>query len=104
MIKQKYIKNGYNSTSQIFSINGLSPTLLTASPNIYAEINGALIGKERLKLQGFTDEDYEKIKFLSENQLEFVTGNSITVNVLEMIFTKLFNIEKPKENDISKFF
>jgi DNA (cytosine-5)-methyltransferase 1 len=105
LLKQKYIKVGFSSRDKILGINGLSTTLTTDNsyPTFY-DIGGVLTGKERLKLQGFTDEDYEKIKFLSESQLAFVTGNSITVNVLEMIFTKLFNIEKPKENDISKFF
>ena len=92
-IDQKYIKTGFKSRDRIFSINGLSPTLLSSGgfsyPTFY-EINGAVMGRERLKLQGFTNEDYEKIKFLSENKLVEVTGNSITVNVLEMIFNNLF--------------
>jgi DNA (cytosine-5)-methyltransferase 1 len=99
LFKQGYQKTGFETLDKIYSINGLSPTLLTSNPNIYAEINGALTGKEKLKLQGFTDNDYEKIKFLSENQLIFVTGNSITVNVLESIFKRLFNRkDSPKLN------
>ena len=103
ILKQKYRKTGFSSIDKILSINGLSTTLITSQSVPFYEIGGILTGKERLKLQGFTDEDYEKIKFLSENQLRFVTGNSITVNVLEMIFKSLFKIEKLEKNDISKF-
>ena len=92
LIKQKYGNLKFASFSKILSINGLSPTILTGHREypVFYEINGSVTGKERLKLQGFTDADYEKIKFLSENQLVFISGNSITVNVLEMIFNNLF--------------
>jgi DNA (cytosine-5)-methyltransferase 1 len=91
LLKQKYIKVGFSSRDKILDINGLSPTLTTDNsyPTFYA-LGGVLNGKERLKLQGFENEDYDKIKFLNENQLGFITGNSITVNVLEMIFNNLF--------------
>jgi DNA (cytosine-5)-methyltransferase 1 len=90
MSKQNYIKAGFKYRNRILSINGLSPTLLTNTPIVFYEIMGEMTGKERLRIQGFTDKDYRKIKFLNEKQLEFITGNSITVNVLEMIFNNLF--------------
>ena len=101
LLRQKYRKTGFSSIDKIYSTKGLSPTILTGhreSPVFY-EIMGSVNGKERLKLQGFTEEDYEKIKFLSENQLVFITGNSITVNVLESIFKKLFNIKQFNESN-----
>jgi DNA (cytosine-5)-methyltransferase 1 len=44
-------------------------------------------------LQGFSDEDYQKTRNakISDTQMYMQTGNSITVNVLEEIFKKLFN-------------
>ena len=99
MLKQKYRKTGFSSSDKILSINGLSPTLLHTSfmstdcPMFY-EINGSVTGKERLKLQGFNDSDCEKVKFLSEIELGQIAGNSITVNVLEMIFNNLFKCNR----------
>lgn len=106
LLKQKYRKTGFESRDKILSINGLSTTILVTerSGPIFYEIGGILTGKERLRLQGFTDEDYEKIKFLSEYQLSFITGNSITVNVLEMIFTQLFNIKPKSQPSLFNFF
>ena len=51
-----------------------------------------LTPKECLKLMGFDDEDYEKIKSIgiSRSQIYKQAGNSIVVNVLEAIFKELF--------------
>lgn len=51
-----------------------------------------LTEKECLKLMGFDDEDYEKIKSIgiSRSQIYKQAGNSIVVNVLEAIFKELF--------------
>lgn len=80
---------------RLHTIHGISPTLTKSDSGPYfLEIAGALVGKERLRLQGFTDKDYNKIKnVVSENQLHQLTGNSITVNVLEGIFRNLFDKE-----------
>lgn len=87
-------KDGW-TTHRLHTIYGISPTLTKSDPGPYfLEISGALVGKERMRLQGFTDEDYDKIKgVVSENQLHQLTGNSITVNVLEGIFRNLFDKE-----------
>lgn len=52
-----------------------------------------LTEKECLKLMGFDDEDYEKIKSIgiSRSQIYKQAGNSIVVNVLEAIFKELFS-------------
>lgn len=68
---------------------------LTTSPR-----QGVLIGdkfrlftaKEKLRLMGFRDDDYEKMikAGLTEAQIAKLAGNSICVPVLEHIFEKLF--------------
>jgi len=105
LLNQGYRKTGFHSSDKIFSINGLCSTLQTYHGYfpVFYEINRSINGKERLKLQGFTDEDYEKIKFLSENQLYNVTGNSITVNVLETIFNNLFKCNKELNQNSNQF-
>ena len=45
---------------------------------------------ESVRLMGFNDDDYEKIKYLKDNKLRFIMGNSIVVNVLEAIFRNMF--------------
>lgn len=51
-----------------------------------------LTPKEYLRLMGFDDKDYEKIKSIgiSRSQIYKQAGNSIVVNVLEAIFKELF--------------
>ena len=52
-----------------------------------------LTPKECLRLMGFDDKDYEKIKSIgiSRSQIYKQAGNSIVVNVLEAIFKELFS-------------
>lgn len=51
-----------------------------------------LTPKECFRLQGFSDEDYQKVKDMkiSDTKMYMQTGNSITVTVLEKIFANLF--------------
>ena len=42
------------------------------------------------RLQGFKDEDFYKVKDVSDNQLYKQAGNSITVNVLMHLFKKIY--------------
>ena len=51
-----------------------------------------LTPKERWRLMGFDDEDYERAAQVnSGTQLGKQAGNSIVVNVLEAIFKELFS-------------
>ena len=80
---------------RIYTIHDISPTLTTTNttPHFY-EIGGVLVGKERMRLQGFTDADYDKIRGITtEEQIGYMTGNSITINILESIFKNLFDKE-----------
>lgn len=91
---ENYFDSGFLN-HRIFSIYNLSPTLTTSCNQItFFEINGCLTGKERLRLQGFDDNDYDKIKnIVTENQLCHLTGNSIVVSVLESILKNLCDDE-----------
>lgn len=49
-----------------------------------------LTPKECIRLMGFDDEDYEKMKEVnSDSQIYKQAGNSIVVNVLEAIFKEM---------------
>ena len=51
----------------------------------------ALTIRERWRLMGFDDEDFDKASQVnSDTQLKYQAGNSIVVNVLEAIFNSLF--------------
>ena len=80
------------AANRIFSIKGISPTLTTKNDAAYNEIDGLLTGRERFKLQGFNP-DYVDILIengLPEGLMVKLSGNTITVNVLEEIFKNLF--------------
>ena len=52
-----------------------------------------LTPRECFRLMGFSDEDFDKIKGISNTQLYKMAGNSIVVNVLEGIFRELFKAQ-----------
>lgn len=57
-------------------------------------LNRKLTAREYWRLMGFKDEDFEKAsKVNSNSQLYKQAGNSIVVNVLEVIFKELFKGE-----------
>lgn len=107
-----------DQNKRVFSIKGISPTITTTNPckifrlknkedikklksnNIKYRIR-KLMPLEAWRLQGFSDEDYWKArkslectfykgKDKSNSQMYKMSGNSITVNVLEAIFKSLF--------------
>ena len=90
-VAEGYFKSGF-TLNRIFSIKGLCPTLTTKNDAVFSEINGHLTGRERFKLQGFNP-DYVDLLLkngISKGTIDKVSGNSITVNVLEEIFKNLF--------------
>lgn len=90
-VAEGYFKSGF-TLNRIFSIKGSSPTLTTKNDAVYSEINGHLTGRERFKLQGFNP-DYVDILIkngISKGLIDKMSGNSITVNVLEEVFKNLF--------------
>lgn len=86
----------------VYAPNGLAPALQTAQggnrqPLMYEDYRiRKLTPRECFRLMGFTDNDFDKIKGISNTQLYKMAGNSIVVNVLEAIFKQLFK-ENHKE-------
>lgn len=75
----------------------ICPTLTTSDPNICKIESQYCIRKltprECWRLMGFTDEEFEKAEKVNSNtQLYKQAGNSIVVNVLVEIFSKLFKL------------
>lgn len=85
---------------RIYDPDGLAPTLNTCSggglepkfiDRSYVDVRiRKLTPRECFRLMGFTDDDFDKIKGISNTQLYKMAGNSIVVNVLEAIFKQLF--------------
>lgn len=77
---------------RMYSIYGVCPTLTTKTDaHNFIEIKSGLNGKERMMLQGFSEEDYYRaIEVCPLAQIKKQAGNSITVTVLEEIFKVLF--------------
>lgn len=75
------------------NMNGVSNTLTTVQKDNYV-FDSYRIRKltplECFRLMGFSDEEFNRIKGVSNTQLYKMTGNSIVVNVLEAIFKQLF--------------
>ena len=87
---QGYFTSGFSS-NRIYSINGTSPTLTTKNDAVYYEINGHLTQRERFKLQGFNP-DYVDLLLkngISKRYIDKMSGNSITVNVIQAILKNL---------------
>ena len=89
-VAEGYFTSGFTG-NRIYSINGVSPTLTTKNDAVYSEINGHLTQRERFKLQGFNP-DYVDLLLnngITKGLLDKVSGNTITVSVIEEIFKKL---------------
>jgi DNA (cytosine-5)-methyltransferase 1 len=103
---------GHDCIKRIYSISGMSPTVTTACggghiPKI--ELDGMRFRKlsplECWRLQGFSDEAYEKVKALgySDTVLYRLAGNSIAVPCLTAIFRKMYRPEKKSQTTLDGF-
>lgn len=88
---------GTDSIKRVYSIDGVCPTLTTMTgghrqPKILLDDGRVrkLTPRECWKLMGFSDDDFDKVSFLSNTQLYKLAGNSICVPCLESIFKQLF--------------
>ena len=88
----------FTSEKKVFYTDSISPTITATGAQSKIKImlpNGKiriLTPKECWKLMGFTEEDFNKAdKSFPDSILTKLAGNSIVVNVLEAIFTNLFN-------------
>lgn len=80
------------SSKNIYSIDGICPTLTTfPNEHQFYELKGGLSAIECFRLMGFNDEEFYKAsKVCSDLQLIKQAGNSIVVNVLSATFKSLF--------------
>lgn len=79
-------KTAGRMTSRIYSVKGVSATLMTITPPCFAEINGMLTAREAWRLMGIDDKYYDAVaNNFSEAQLYRFAGNGIVVDVLEAI-------------------
>ena len=83
-----YDPDGLAPTLNTVSGGGLEPKIFETKP--YVRIR-KLTPRECFRLMGFADDDFDKIKGISNSQLYKMAGNSIVVNVLTEIFKELFN-------------
>lgn len=85
-----YFTSSYTQ-NRIYSIYGISPTLTTKNDASYYEIFGHLNSRERFALQGFKKEyvDLLKENGISTGRIDKMSGNSITVNVIQAILKNL---------------
>lgn len=94
------LEGKFQSNNRVYSPEGLAPTIKTMQgggnePKILIDSNNLKIRKitplECFRLQGFTDEDFNKAKKVnSKTQLYKEAGNSVTVNVIKAIASKFF--------------
>lgn len=80
---------------RVYSRNGLMTTLSAKLNGRYNVISSfghlrKLTPRETYLLQGFSEEDFQKVSHLPDNALYEQAGNSISVPVLEIIFKQLF--------------
>lgn len=94
-------KGRHESAQRVYDMDGLCPTLNTFQGG--GRVHKLLVSEDPLKirvltpcecmkLQGFTEEDYIKMKEagMSKSSIYKAAGNSIAVNCLERIFTNMF--------------
>lgn len=89
--------HGYNSQAgRVYDTSGVSPCLKTPSGGgavpMIPEGKGIrkLTPKECFRLQGWTDDYFEKAQFVnSDTQLYKQAGNGVTVNVIEAIAKRM---------------
>lgn len=112
---EKEKENIANSNKDIYNIKSnsgfndnaiglkISPTIRTKNKSVTAVDNHFRIRKlterECWRLQGWKDEQFDKIKGISRSQLYKMAGNGIVINVLEAIFTNMFLRKPTKEEE-----
>ena len=89
----KEVLNDNERQRRVYSDKGVSPSLLgrNDSPKLLQNLRiRKLTPKECWRLMGFSDDDFKKAEKVNSNsQLYKQAGNSIVVNVLEAIFSKM---------------
>lgn len=87
-----------HSASKIVSGNGISPAVMENHGTVTATLLNNRIRKltprECFRLMGVKDDQFERLQGLSNTQLYKLAGNSIVVDVLEVIFKNLLMPEE----------
>lgn len=83
-------KGGF-TMSRIYSIYGSSPTFTTTNDTHFMEIGGKLSARERWRLMGLEDKQFDLLKEhqISDNLIHKICGNGIIVDVFEHLFQKI---------------
>lgn len=92
IFRQRFeVLNPYRNISRCLTTKSCKVAITNTYIADYFGIRG-LTERECFKLQGFNADYVELLKKngISKNQLYYMIGNSITINVLEMIFKKIF--------------
>ena len=99
-------KEGKQPSQQyrVYSKSGLMTTLssqLNGRYNVISDLGHIrkLTPREAYLLQGFSEDDFNKVKHLPSNNLFVQAGNTISVPVLEEIFKNLFKDIKLEEDN-----
>ena len=87
-IKNGEVTSGFTRHS-IYSTLGCSPTLLTGNETTFYEVGGLLTPKERWRLMGLSDAQFEKMRPLSDRAIDKISGNGVCTNVIEDVFKSL---------------
>lgn len=86
--------------SRIYSIDGCSPTFTTANDCHFWEIKGKLNSRERWRLMGLDDKNFDILKKnkISDSLIHKICGNGIIVNVFEHLFKSVMEQKDNKKN------
>ena len=105
-IKQGDFNNGFTRTG-IFSIYGVSSTLIKPNEHHFLEINGRLTPKERMRLMGVDDVYTDKLidAGFTDREIDAIAGNGLVVNVFDKLITEVYKFMNwiPGENKKTDF-
>lgn len=94
--------SSFNSEAYVYDPNFTGPTLTASGANSRIKMKHEnkirrMNPNEAFRYMGFSDIDFKKIEalnFISETQMIYVCGNSISVEVLESIMLEIYNNAK----------
>ena len=92
-VSQEHFKSGF-TTHRIYSIKGVSPTFTTSNDCHFYEIKGKLTSRERWRLMGLKDDDYDKLKEndICDGLIHKICGNGIVVDVFRELFKEIMKV------------
>jgi DNA (cytosine-5)-methyltransferase 1 len=78
--------------SRVYSVDGCSPTFTTSNDCHFWEVKGKLTSRERWRLMGLQDSDFDLLKEhnISDSLIHKICGNGIIVDVFEHLFRNVY--------------